>query len=110
MWTWLADEITQLALESRGVRIYDPAVTKELTMIVGYAHMLEVDWTASGQTAAILRKHVQAFSILVGRPRLIFQGDYRLAGCGKGVCRAKNSPPDTGGVDATSRKMPRSHL
>ena len=61
----LAREIAQLALESHDFRIYDPAVIKELTMIVGYAHMLEKDYPAFAGKTAVLRKHVQAFSNLV---------------------------------------------
>lgn len=60
----LAREIAQLALESHDFRIYDPAVIKELTMIVGYAHMLETDYPAFAGKIAALRKHVQAFSNL----------------------------------------------
>jgi len=67
MFTCLAHEIDQLILESRGVRIYDPAVIKELTMIAGYAHMVGKDCPTSAENAAILRKHVQAFGVLVGR-------------------------------------------
>jgi hypothetical protein len=61
----LAREIAQLASESQDFRIYDQAVIKELTMIVGYAHMLETNYTAFAGKTAALRKHVQAFSNLV---------------------------------------------
>ncbi len=67
MFTRLAHEIDQLILESRDVRIYDPAVIKELTMIAGYAHILGRDCPTSSENAAVLRKHVQALSTLVGR-------------------------------------------
>jgi hypothetical protein len=58
----LSLEITRLAADARRHRIHCHGLIKELTMIVGYAHMLEVH--PQSRNIVALRKHLQAFTDL----------------------------------------------
>ena len=58
----LSFEITKLAADARRHRVHHHSMIKELTMIVGYAHMLEMH--PQSRNIVALRKHLQAFSDL----------------------------------------------
>ena len=61
----LSQEIATLASEARHHRIHEHGIIKELTMIVGYAHMAEIH-PDSTICALALRKHLQRFADLAG--------------------------------------------
>jgi hypothetical protein len=59
----LTREIAALASESRRSQVCDLQIIKELTMIVGYAHMFETHPDLMNYSEAI-RKHLEAFADL----------------------------------------------
>ena len=59
----LAQEIVKLTSEARDDQIHDRGIIKELTVIVGYAHMAEVHLDST-TCASALRKHLQRFADL----------------------------------------------
>src|SRR6476646_1041112 len=58
----LSFEITKLAADARHHGVHHHSLIKELTMVVGYAHMLEVH--PQSRNISAVRRHLQAFSDL----------------------------------------------